>query len=401
MSKHIAILSTILVPGGLDRQLLSLTDYLSGQGHHTDIYSLLPRQQTTMLHESRSLNILYPESYLSSLFPDVLRQSPRLFSRCVSALLQGQSALQEIRRYKRYELDDRVVPRTLFRTLWPKFVENHRANPYATAIGFGYQTIPFLDCIQERLDIPATYCEISSPQWRHHLGISFPDNAQQLRRINRIAVPAVAIGEELRRFVDLDLQYQIVPLYLDMPGLESPLSEEIPNSFGLAARLSPEKNQDKLIHVLHELKHKYGKLDTRLVLAGTGPEESRLRQLAVDLGVANQVVFLGQVEDLRLFYDQIGVIVSLSDVESVSATLLEAIHYGKPVIALNVGANSEIVHTGENGFLLEDSKVDDVARKVCEILSSRDLYRAMSKEGRKISDSLQVAARSGLSELIR
>jgi glycosyltransferase involved in cell wall biosynthesis len=113
-------------------------------------------------------------------------------------------------------------------------------------------------------------------------------------------------------------------------------------------RLSPEKHADVLIEAAARLP------GAVLVLAGTGPDESRLKSLAARLRVSERVRFLGFVpgSDLPGLYRLADVFAIASQAELQSLVTMEAMASGLPVVAVDAGALGELVHPGENGFLV-------------------------------------------------
>ena len=113
-------------------------------------------------------------------------------------------------------------------------------------------------------------------------------------------------------------------------------------------RLSPEKRADVLIEAVAA---RGG--DAVLALAGSGPDQERLRALAARLGVSDRVRFLGFVPgaDLPGLYRLADVFAIASEAELQSLVTMEAMASGLPVVAVNAGALGELVHPGENGFL--------------------------------------------------
>lgn len=120
-----------------------------------------------------------------------------------------------------------------------------------------------------------------------------------------------------------------------------------------AGRLSPEKGVDTLIRAMATMH------DFPLWIAGTGPEEARLKQLAQELG-ASHVRFLGFVAPRELAKIRTASEVTLLATrmrENASGALLESLAAGIPVIASDVGGNPELVQEGETGWL---APADDV-----------------------------------------
>jgi glycosyltransferase involved in cell wall biosynthesis len=107
-----------------------------------------------------------------------------------------------------------------------------------------------------------------------------------------------------------------------------------------------------------------------LVLAGTGPDAGRLRALAARLGVADRVRFPGFVPgaDLPGLYRLADVFAIASRAELQSLVTMEAMASGLPVVAVDAGALGELVHQGENGFLIRPRRRAEEAAAVADSL---------------------------------
>lgn len=135
------------------------------------------------------------------------------------------------------------------------------------------------------------------------------------------------------------------------------------------SRLVPWKGVDTLIQVMPELIKDVGS-DLRLVVVGDGPDMSKLRQLARDSGVGDNVVFAGRVP-----HDEIPAYLSASDLfvlnteyEGFSHILLEAMMAGTPVITTDVGGNPELIEDGVNGLLVKPNTPDELKEAITKLL---------------------------------
>ncbi len=111
--------------------------------------------------------------------------------------------------------------------------------------------------------------------------------------------------------------------------------------------------------------------DMELLIAGDGPEEQSLRELASSLGVASRVKFLGAVrhEKLRDYYGAVDILVLASSREGWANVLLEAMACGTPVVATNVWGTPEVVATDAAGVLMQERSpkgVEDGVRLLLE-----------------------------------
>ncbi len=94
--------------------------------------------------------------------------------------------------------------------------------------------------------------------------------------------------------------------------------------------------------------------EVRLIVAGDGPLEGELRQVAAAHNVTDRVSLLGRVprEQVAVLMKAADYTVLYSGYEGLSHTLLESLHAGTPVIASDKGGNPEVVLPDVNGFLV-------------------------------------------------
>jgi phosphatidyl-myo-inositol dimannoside synthase len=148
------------------------------------------------------------------------------------------------------------------------------------------------------------------------------------------------------------------------------------------ARLVPHKGQDTVIRALASLSKELPEL--RYVLVGEGHDESRLRALASDLGVAERVIFAGALsdEDLPEAYATSNTYVGASrldntvNVEGFGISFLEASASGLPVVAGDSGGVRSAVRDGVTGVVVQPQNVDEFASAIRGFL--RDPQRAES-----------------------
>ncbi|HZJ93538.1 MAG TPA: glycosyltransferase [Thiopseudomonas sp.] len=161
-----------------------------------------------------------------------------------------------------------------------------------------------------------------------------PENIETLyNRIDVEAVQAEQVSREAaREFLNLPLDAWVV---------------------GNVGRLHPDKDQATLIKgfakALPDLP-----AGSLLAIMGSGRLEQQLKQLAVDLGMADSVRFLGQVPNGRRYFKAFDLFALTSDHEPFGMVLLEAMAAGVPVIATNCGGAKEVVSDSEYLFELGD-----------------------------------------------
>ncbi|MFC1574578.1 N-acetyl-alpha-D-glucosaminyl L-malate synthase BshA [Gemmatimonadota bacterium] len=121
---------------------------------------------------------------------------------------------------------------------------------------------------------------------------------------------------------------------------------------------------------------------SRLVLVGDGPERPRAVERAEELGVSQQVLFLGKhasVDELLACAD---LFLLPSRNESFGLAALEALACGAPVIATDMGGIPELVRHGETGFLFPLGAVEEMAEAGVKLLRDPQLWTRFSEAAR-------------------
>ncbi len=150
---------------------------------------------------------------------------------------------------------------------------------------------------------------------------------------------------------------------------------------GLVANLRPQKNHELLLHAFARLLLK--EPVARLVLAGDGNLRGALEALAHQLGVQDQVHFLGARSDVPELFATFDVYCLPSHYEGMPLTLFEAMAAGKPVVATSVVGIREVVTDGKTGLLVPPDDPDALAQALMRVRQDRHLCRTLAEAGRE------------------
>jgi glycosyltransferase involved in cell wall biosynthesis len=122
----------------------------------------------------------------------------------------------------------------------------------------------------------------------------------------------------------------------------------------------------------------------RLRLAGTGPEEPQLRELATRRGVADRVEFLGRVDDMPAFVRSLDVLLCTSDSTETSCyAQLEAMSAAVPSVCSRYADLQVRVRDGVDGFLVTPGDVTSCAARLSQLIADADLRRRMGQQARQ------------------
>jgi glycosyltransferase involved in cell wall biosynthesis len=150
----------------------------------------------------------------------------------------------------------------------------------------------------------------------------------------------------------------------------SPVDQD-PDRIAVLGRLVPHKRVDLVLRTLRDLA--VDRPGLALDVLGKGPEEERLRALAVELGVADRVRFHGFVTEERKWdlLRHASLHVAASDSEGWGQVVIEAAGCGVPTVARDVPGLRDSVRPGETGLLVpDDPDLDVVGRRLAAAVAS-------------------------------
>lgn len=125
--------------------------------------------------------------------------------------------------------------------------------------------------------------------------------------------------------------------------------------------------------------------DAGFVIAGEGELMESLRELAVQLGIQDDVFFIGRCDNVAdlLFASDVGVLSSKA--EGFANAILEYMAAGLPVVATDVGGAREAIAEGETGYTVASGDDERMAERIIELLNETKRARAMGERGKLIA----------------
>ncbi|HET9531059.1 MAG TPA: N-acetyl-alpha-D-glucosaminyl L-malate synthase BshA, partial [Blastocatellia bacterium] len=150
----------------------------------------------------------------------------------------------------------------------------------------------------------------------------------------------------------------------------------------------PVKRINDCIEVLARLRAEH-QVPARLIMCGDGPERAGAEELAVNLGVAEAVDFVGKQPQskIRNYLSIADLLLLPSQTESFGLVALEAMASEVAVVATRVGGIPELVEDGETGYLFDVADVDGMARRAASILGDERERTRLGRRGREVAVS--------------
>lgn len=161
--------------------------------------------------------------------------------------------------------------------------------------------------------------------------------------------------------------------------------DKTPGKIVTAGRLTAQKNQKMLIDAFAEVKKEFP--EVQLHLFGGGELKEALANQAKNLGVADSVLFRGNVPDIHQQIADADMFVLPSDYEGLSNALLEAMMMGLPCISTNCAGSDEYICDGENGLLVPVGDTRALTEAMKRLLKNEEEARRFGqKAAETVSD---------------
>src|SRR5256886_12757698 len=109
-----------------------------------------------------------------------------------------------------------------------------------------------------------------------------------------------------------------------------------------------------------------------------------LRELANQLGIAEDVHFIGRCDDVAMLLHASNVGVLSSKAEGFANAILEYMAAGLPVVATDVGGVREAIVEGETGYIVASGDDERMAERIIQVLADDENARRMCARGKAI-----------------
>lgn len=204
-------------------------------------------------------------------------------------------------------------------------------------------------------------------------------------RLARIVAVSYSLEKQIRRAGINSKYIQVIYNGVDIERCNfSPAVKNYRQHFtiGTICRLSPEKGVEYLLQAIQIAKEFIPTL--RLIVVGDGPERQKLVWLTRQLGLENNILFVGFQGKLEKWVADFDVFVLPSiKKETFGIVSLYAMACGKPVIATRVGGIPEVVNAGKSGILVEPKNSEAIANAIINLHRHPEIRREMGVIGRK------------------
>lgn len=218
---------------------------------------------------------------------------------------------------------------------------------------------------------------------------------KMLNRATRVVAQSSDTRNNAINFYNVKREIDIIPLgikpngYANLPrkDLNIPPDKFI---FITIGRLIRRKNLEELLEVIQAVNERF---PCELLIIGDGPEKENLRKKSNELGISQQVKFLGRVTEAEKFQ-----YLSASDAylstamhEGFGIVFLEAMECGIPVICYDRGGQVDFLKNGETGFLVKLGEKEAFISRVMEILEKPEKCKQIGQYNQNYIKSFYIS----------
>ena len=225
--------------------------------------------------------------------------------------------------------------------------------------------------------LPETYDQSGSLAWKIKSRANF-------FALKKYFNTVVAVSEDIRSFFIKELGFARDKIRVARNGIQIP--EKIDqksnvNDFiiGSSGRLFSVKDYPLMVTVAQVLS---GHAEIRFVLAGEGPERTKLEKAIRESGLEKQFILKGHQDNMDDFYRELDIYINTSVHEGIPMTILEAMARGLPIIAPKVGGIPEVVQDEVEGFLIQGRDPLAFAEKCLLLYKDKALRNRVSQAAR-------------------
>lgn len=207
----------------------------------------------------------------------------------------------------------------------------------------------------------------------YHAAVTYSINQSDI-----VTAVSQNLKEESFQHFNITKEIVVVPNFVnfeefrkEIPCIKKQFAPDGQKIISHISNMRPVKRLFDVVKIFAKIRQQ---MPVRLLMVGDGPEKEPARALARDLGVADDVIFVGNAVDIYRVLKCTDVLLLPSEKESFGLVALEAMAAGKPVISTNTGGLPEVNIDGVTGYLANVGDVDKMAHYATALLTDAVLY---------------------------
>jgi L-malate glycosyltransferase len=206
-----------------------------------------------------------------------------------------------------------------------------------------------------------------------------------LRRFNELVTPSAFLADEIEKY---DLRASVIPNVVDFDAYPFKLRQKLEPRLVWMRAFHSIYHPAMALRVFAIIRRDHP--DASMVMAGVDKGlEPSIKSMAKDMGLEHAVRFPGFLDHEAKIkeFSIADIYLNTNRIDNMPVTVIEACAMGLPVVATDVGGLRDLITNGQNGILVPDGGVHEMASAVNRLLNDPDLARQISENGRLLAEN--------------
>ncbi len=197
-----------------------------------------------------------------------------------------------------------------------------------------------------------------------------------------------AVSESLKQdtldYFDINTEIEVIPNFIDLNIFQESNKVHFktaiaPDGEPILIHISNFRKVKRVHDVIDTFRQVVSRIPAKLLLVGDGPERKKAEQQCRDLGICNDIRFLGKQQAVNELLSVSDLFLLPSESESFGLAALEAMACGVPVISSNAGGIPEVNAHNDTGFLADVGNTAQMAQYAYLLLTDKEKHNTFKQ----------------------
>ena len=199
-----------------------------------------------------------------------------------------------------------------------------------------------------------------------------------INKSDGVTAVSQSLKDETLALFKIDRDIEVIYNFIDFERFRKTDKEHFkkliaPEGERIVAHTSNFRKVKRVEDVIHIFKRIHSKVPSKLLMIGDGPERQNCERLCRELGICDDVRFLGKQDAIEELLAICDLFIIPSESESFGLAALEAMACQVPVISSNSGGLPEVNIEGVTGFLSDAGNVEEMANNAIKLLQNEEM----------------------------
>jgi N-acetyl-alpha-D-glucosaminyl L-malate synthase BshA len=212
---------------------------------------------------------------------------------------------------------------------------------------------------------------------------------------DRVTAVSESLKQDTLRLFDIKKNINVIPNFIDTekiklkgkPCERSLLAEKEEKILTHISNFRPLK---RIMDVISIFEGVQPKIKSKLMMVGEGPEKKRAIQYVNEKGLEEQVLFLGNSNEIDKILCYSDLFLLPSEKESFGLSALEAMAHGVPVISSDAGGIPEVNKHGKTGYLSKIGDTESMTLNALSLLQNESLHKLFKRQAEKQAEKFNL-----------